>query len=66
MVVVGPAPFQTTASCFISPDAGVRAGFVAVGPTKPSGMEPEWQSMHSVGCAITGTLFASEEWRSPG
>jgi len=33
---------------------------------KPSGIESEWQSMHSVGCAITGTLFASEEWRNPG
>src|SRR5581483_4099139 len=61
VVRVGAATFQRTASCFISPDAGVRGGLVAVGPTNPSGIAPEWQSMHWVGCAIAGTLFAREE-----
>ena len=50
-VAVGRPFTQWTASCFISPEAGVLAGFVAVGPTKPAGTEVRWQSRHSVGCA---------------
>ena len=34
---VGAPAVQATASCFISPDGGLRAGFDAMGPTKPLG-----------------------------
>src|SRR5262245_10998482 len=44
LVAVGRSLLQRTASCFISPDAGVLAGFVAIGPTKPVGCEAAWQS----------------------
>ena len=51
LAAVGRPLLQTTASCFISPEAGVLAGFVAVGPTKPIGFELAWQSAHADGCA---------------
>ena len=64
LVPVGAPADQATASCFISPEAGVRAGLVAVGPTKPVGTEPAWQSpqVAGAGCA----RLASEEWSRPG
>jgi hypothetical protein len=47
------APFDhTTASCFISPEVGLLAGLVAVGPTKPTGTEAVWHSAQVAGCEI--------------
>jgi len=60
-----PTPkLHATASCFISPEAGVRTGFVAAGPTKPVGIEVAWQSRHADGCARLE--LASDAWRAPG
>jgi hypothetical protein len=69
LVVVGASFAQTTASCFISPDAGVRAGLVAVGPTNPTGIEFRWHEAQAIGSTIVGSVrarLASEEWRFPG
>ena len=63
-VRVGAPPDQANASCFISPDAGTRAGFDAVGPTKPLGMASAWQSPHDVGWGMS--MLASDEWKLPG
>jgi hypothetical protein len=64
LAAVGRPLLQRTASCFISPEAGVLAGLVAAGPTKPIGFELAWQSAHADGC---GRLrFARDEWRLPG
>ena len=38
---------QSTASCFISPLAGVR--LASIGPTNPAGVEAAWQSRHAAG-----------------
>lgn len=64
LAAVGRPLLQRTASCFISPEEGVRAGFVAVGPTKPIGLELGWQSAHAEGCARL--RLARDKWRSPG
>ena len=48
-VAVGDPFFQRTASCFISGEGGVRAGFVASGPTNPFGTDVAWQSRHAAG-----------------
>ena len=69
LTAVGASLAQTTASCFISPEAGVRAGLVAVGPTNPTGIEFRWHEPHAVGSVIVGSTrarLASEEWRFPG
>src|SRR5258705_13287947 len=63
-VVVGLPLLQSTASCFISLEPGFRAGFVAVGPTKPVGSEVAWQSPHTDGCCRF--MLASDAWKSPG
>src|SRR5205823_11397110 len=55
-------PLQRTASCFISPVGGVRAGFS--GPTKPTGTEVAWQSTHVEGCASPPA--ASDACNLPG
>jgi len=62
LVVDGAAPLQVTASCFISPDGGVRLGLI--GPTNPVGIEAAWQSEQAVGCGTSST--ASDAWNSPG
>ncbi len=46
MVVRAPL-LQRTASCFISPLAGVR--LASIGPTNPTGAEAAWQPRHAVG-----------------
>ena len=46
-VVVRAPLLQSTASCFISPLAGVRRA--SIGPTNPTGAEAAWQSRHAVG-----------------
>src|SRR5205085_4983471 len=61
-VVVRAPSLQSTASCFISPVGGVRAGFS--GPTKPAGAEVAWQSPHVPGCASPPA--ASDECSRPG
>src|SRR5438270_7766710 len=61
-IVVREPLLQSTASCFISPVGGVRAGFS--GPTKPAGAEVAWQSTHVEGCA--NPPAASEECNLPG
>src|SRR5205823_7055273 len=51
-------PLQRTASCLISPLAGVRAA--STGPTNPAGADAAWQSRHAAGCV------ASEACSRPG
>ena len=63
-VPVGAPPAHSTASCFISPEAGLRAGWVAVGPTMPTGSADVWQSAQAVGWALLRP--ASEAWNTPG
>src|ERR1700720_4654580 len=55
---VGAPLLQSTASCFISPLAGVRRA--SIGPTNPVGAEAAWQSRHVVG------WVASEACSRPG
>src|SRR3989442_15471006 len=64
LAAVGRPLLQRTASCFISPEAGVLAGSVAVGPTKPIGFGVVWQSAHADGCGRV--RFARGEWKLPG
>src|SRR5215831_363374 len=52
---VGKLLAHLTASWRISPEAGTRAGLVAVGPTKPIGVVSSWHELHAAGC---GTPFA--------
>ncbi len=69
LTAVGASFAQTTASCFISPEAGVRAGLAAVGPTNPTGIEFRWHEAQAVGSTIVGStspMLASDEWRLPG
>ncbi len=63
-VAVGAPPDQATASCFISPEAGFRAGWLATGPTKPTGAASEWQSPQVAGWAAP--RLARDEWNVPG
>ena len=60
-IVVREPLLQSTASCFISPVGGVRAGFS--GPTKPAGADVAWQSTQVEGCA--NPPAASDECNRP-
>ena len=70
MLVAVGAPFaQATASCFISPEGGVRGGLVAVGPTNPIGVDAVWHEPQAVGSETAGSSlarFATDEWKLPG
>ena len=57
-MLVGAPPLQSTASCFISPLAGVR--LASIGPTNPTGTEAAWQPRQVCGCD------ASEACSRPG
>ena len=62
---VGMAFTQATASCLISPLAGVRAGIVGAGPTKPVGkVAVEWHSLQVLGCGMPRPK--SDAWNTPG
>ena len=63
-VVPGFPSDQATASCLISAEGGVRAGFVAAGPTNPAGAAPAWQSTQAEGC--TPPSAVSDAWKTPG
>src|SRR6185503_6678993 len=61
---LGTPLVQATASCRISPVAGVRAGLSAVGPTKPRGCDEVWQLLQPLGAGRV--RLASDEWSSAG
>jgi hypothetical protein len=61
-VLVGAPLAQATASCFISPEAGVRE--LLIGPTNPVGADEAWQSAQREGWRRLNVEI--EPWKLPG